>query len=407
MVSSIKKKTFFDKLYKGVEIVSDAAELLVHVSTKPRVLDFASIGLKILNSYKRHLKEEELNKDGYFIDNGWNYYHMGPYNQMLFDVSMSKSFKFERVDNGRSETSKEFVVDMYGLKVGWNKINNRVYGPYFENNSIEEIFKVFGRAVWETLGSNYCEIISKKSKLDSFVKENYCKSIDVNENMFVSETAISILKRAQAFIDQGHNRSVMIYGSPGSGKSTAMKYVASKIGGFILRINVNDLDDMFGDDLLLGVQLLKPNVLLIDDFDRVFKPESLLTSLEKLNQSIKLLMVSVNNVQRLDKAVIRPGRFDDLICLNEIDKKIQDELIGNNVPIEISEKLRKMPVAYISDFHKRREVLGLEEAISGVEELQNRINEVSANKVISKRKKPSNRNNKKVSRNKTKRNNKK
>ncbi len=370
-----KKKTWLNKLYKGLEIASDAADILVHIRAKPRLVDVASIGLKVVNSYKHHTTEEEKKeRTEYFYEEGWIHIELWDFRNYLYKIAISDRFEQERIDDGRNEKFKDIVVNMYGIKMGWHKLDNSVHGPWIENSSQREAaLAALGRAIWEDTGSCAIELVAKKPTLHEYGREAIFQVDNLKDDVYESEAANEILRRSKAFLDRDMNRSVMVYGPPGSGKSCAMRYVAREIGKHSLRINSNDLGNMYSEDLSLAIHLVKPEILIVDDFDRIFKPDGLLTSLEQFNSSIRLFMASVNNINSLDRAIIRPGRFDDIIHLTTIDKKIQDRLIGDGVPASVAAKLRKMPVAYIADFHKRKEVLGVKEAIAGVEDLQARI----------------------------------
>lgn len=377
-----KKKSFLDYIYKGVEIASDAADILVHVPAKPRLVDAASIGLKVLNSYKRHSVEEEKNKVHllYFHEHDWLYCDISGFRTFVYRLTMAGNFN-QKYMRGTDEDSKEkeVIIDLYGTKIGWHIRDTTLTGPWCEPGKRDEAIYAIGRAIWECLDTGACELISRRDKY-TYDHESSYKADNLQDNVYESNAAKEILNRTQAFVKAGYNRSVMIYGPPGSGKSCAMRYVARELGKHTLRINVSELDSMYSKDIVLAVDMLQPDVLLVDDFDRLFKPDKLLTNLERFNTSVKVLMASVNDMDRLDKAVIRPGRFDDIIKLTIIDRSIQDRLIGDGVPKNVAAKLRKMPVAFIEDFHKRREVLGLEQAIAGVEDLQDRVVELVSGK---------------------------
>lgn len=373
-----KKKQWIDKLYKGLEIASDAADILVHVRAKPRALDFASIGLKVVQSYKRHAEDEDKkDRDDFFEEEGWEFVDLWDYKMAIYRITMRDVFPQERMDDCKNDKRKDIVIDMYGLQVGWHISDTSVYGPYVATKEdSDRAFHIFGRAIWEFIGTGACEIVAKKATMYDYTREIAFRPDNLKDDVYESDAAKDVLRRSKAFIEAGYNRSIILYGPPGSGKSCAMRYVARHLGKHSLRISVNDLGNLYSNDIAMAIHLLQPDVLIVDDFDRLFKPDSLLQNLEQFNTNIKLFMASVNHIDSLDRAVIRPGRFDDIIPLTTIDKDIQDKLIGPDVPRDVANKLRKMPVAYIADFHKRKEVLGVEEAIKGVEDLQDRIVEV-------------------------------
>jgi len=352
------------KVKQLLAIADDVSEILIHLRDNPKPSDYASIVLKLLNSSTEHYDEW---RDDYFKN--WHQVEIWEYKKYLYDI-IKINHPTEIVQEKKDSTC--YVSDLYGIKIGW-VIDSGGYieGPYIENDDIEEqAFMAFGRMIWDFVGAN-AVVIAKKGKavrgdsMTIFMPDN-------NKNIYPSDAAEKILERSQSFIKKGYNRSIMLYGRAGTGKTSCMKYIAREIGKFSLRINVKDMDNLDSDDILIAIAMLRPDTLIIDDFDRVQRPDRFLSDLEKFNDTIKLIMVSVNNVSAFDDAVIRPGRFDDIIKLEKLDKTIIDKLIGE-VPESVYKRLSRLPIAYIGEFHKRREVLGEEEAIKEIEELESRI----------------------------------
>lgn len=367
---SIKNIKWKQKFRYFLEIASDASDVLIHLREKPKTTDYASIALKIANSWTHHSDKFKTRPF-----KGWNMVDLWEYKDFLYDIS-KRTFEHEVLQD--IEDHKAILMNIHGVEFGWDDFgaDSRVTGPYVRKDVPREVWmEALGKMVWAEVGSNSCEISKKKGVVeDDFGGGGVTVfKVDRQDNVHESKVAHSILDRSKLFLDKGYNRSIMLYGVPGTGKSSAMRFVAKEFGKYSLRISVGDLDHLSSEDMLLAIELLRPSTLMIDDFDRSINPTKFLTELEEFNNHVQLLMVSVNNIDRLDDAVVRPGRFDDVIEVDMLDSEIVDRLIGEDIPDDVRKRLRKLPIAFVVEFHKRREVLGLEKALEEVVDLEKRI----------------------------------
>lgn len=129
------------------------------------------------------------------------------------------------------------------------------------------------------------------------------------------------------YVDRGvpYRRGYMLYGPPGTGKSSAVVAIASALKMHISVLNL--MTRVLTDDSLINVLSNTPenSIILIEDIDCVFN-EDRSTNDEK-NNSItfsgllnaidgvsagegRVLFVTTNYVDRIDDALIRPGRID-------------------------------------------------------------------------------------------------
>nr|GAT56965.1 mitochondrial chaperone BCS1 [Mycena chlorophos] len=135
-----------------------------------------------------------------------------------------------------------------------------------------------------------------------------------------------------------HRRGYLLYGQPGTGKSTTVHALAGELGMqiFFLSLATPGIDDNTLGDLFDGVT--PHSILLIEDIDCAFpsrqthvevsvqgpgrptempSPRSAVTLAGLLNamdsvtsQEGRLLICTTNHIERLDPALIRPGRID-------------------------------------------------------------------------------------------------
>lgn len=146
----------------------------------------------------------------------------------------------------------------------------------------------------------------------------------------VAETLVADVdqfrSRKQWYTDRGipWRRGYLLYGPPGSGKSSIVFAMAShlKLDLAVLNLNLRRLSD---GDLQALLAAIPPNtILLIEDIDCVFQQREagkdkdnqitfsgLLNALDGVASSEgTLLFMTTNHVDQLDEALIRPGRCD-------------------------------------------------------------------------------------------------
>jgi chaperone BCS1 len=124
-----------------------------------------------------------------------------------------------------------------------------------------------------------------------------------------------------------YRRSYLFYGPPGNGKTSLVLALATK---FDLDVCVVTLVDMTDDDLLSAFSYTNPgDLLLIEDVDALFKSRTVDTSSPYEKQSAPatfsgmlnaldgitsaeghIIVMTTNFKNRLDPALLRPGRVD-------------------------------------------------------------------------------------------------
>lgn len=119
---------------------------------------------------------------------------------------------------------------------------------------------------------------------------------------------------------------ILLYAPPGYGKSfilrSFLKKVLNERGFTIIQLHQNAIVNVNLSQLLDSCKILFPCILFIEDMDLIFYDRKLgisstgeiLETLEGLYQAENVVILATsNNVDEMDKALLRPGRFDYLL----------------------------------------------------------------------------------------------
>lgn len=185
-----------------------------------------------------------------------------------------------------------------------------------------------------------------------------------------------IYEMLMKYLNKGYNRSIILDGQPGCGKSVAIRYIADRFSSetdkkIIHIISSDAFEDVASINQLIKVLDIK--IAIIDDFDRITESEHLLTQIEELRENLDLLFISTNHLDQMDGAVKRPGRFDQVIRFDDVlNKKEFVDRMGYQFEDDFIDRLTDLSIAGLCEFTKRVDVLGGEKAMDTFDDLENR-----------------------------------
>lgn len=127
------------------------------------------------------------------------------------------------------------------------------------------------------------------------------------------------LRSSQYYEDLGvpYRRGYLLHGPPGCGKSSYVMALAGELRLSICPLSLSSRG--LSDEALVGLLNTAPlrSIVLLEDIDRAFSADSHITMSGLLNaldgvaaQEGRLVFMTTNHVERLDDALIRPGRCD-------------------------------------------------------------------------------------------------
>lgn len=216
-------------------------------------------------------------------------------------------------------------------------------GPYMKKDDIQKFQKEFSALLWNKSNDRDLQLSMKRIKLQydvdwTFVLENigkpgdYISGTNTWKNLEKLSNRVSKLKKSEI------SRNILFYGPPGTGKTTLARNLARKLGqGKTLRIDIRAINEAGMNAIMTFVKFLNPHILLFDDIDRhIGQFVELLHFLEKSSDATSdmwvenmTIIATVNSVESLDPALLRPGRFDEVIQIDEPDDDTRAKIIDH------------------------------------------------------------------------------
>jgi len=351
------------KVKGALSVVTDIAHTVNEISGKPKAHNYAAVGTIALNRVASYFNfdptEDPTMKEPLFI----------PYEMRDFLRKITKQCPTEY--HG-SENSTLFQVSTVDGRVvifsgsGWD------VNMWFQAQNAEEheeaenkLIHALGRITWESMGSRV-EAISpdKTGAREDMV---YIKPWKAG-TILSSDQTRTLITRTQKFLKRGRSRSLLLYGVPGSGKSSMIRAIADEISGTVLFLDSTQLNNIDSKTLSFFLDYLAPDIVLIDDLDRTDKVSDLLSSIDRIRAACKLLMVTVNHLKKMDAAVTRAGRFDEWV---KVDRVLAPGDFIPGLNDKVLKEIDNWPIAFIEELKARMEVLGgenLEEELASLRE---------------------------------------
>ncbi len=194
---------------------------------------------------------------------------------------------------------------------------------------------------------------AKVKKNDSKRKTTFADVAGADEEKEEMAEIVDFLKAPQKFNELGARipKGVLLVGPPGTGKTLLARAVAGEAGVPFFSISGSDFVEMFVGvgasrvrDLFAEAKKNAPAIVFIDEIDAVGRQRGaglggghdereqtlnqLLVEMDGfgVNEGV-IVMAATNRPDILDKALLRPGRFDRQITVNYPDIKGREEIL--------------------------------------------------------------------------------
>lgn len=319
------------------------------------------------------VEDVEVWSDDYFNGDEWSLPYTRDFNAIVLRSISKYPYKTIR------STDDNYVirlVDLEGIKCGYtlNTKLNTIQSVYVDTGRLDEARDIIKRLLWQQFKDS--SIVMRQNKRiaanEDWNEGEVCFEPDDVIESKQSARATEYSTYLKKCIDAGVARSVMLYGPPGTGKSTMARTIVNMLNMRSFRIRVEDVNNLSNSTLFEAINIFQPDAIVLDDFDRSGSQAQLLETLEFFQRHVKLVIATVNDRNSLDEAILRPGRFDELVCIKQMDADVVRSVLGPEMQ-DAFDLVKDWPVAFIQEYAKRRRFMTKEEAIQSTEELVARV----------------------------------
>lgn len=249
--------------------------------------------------------------------------------------------------------------------------------------------------------------MSNMSKMDTVDSSKQIKFRDVAGNEEAKESLIDLvdfIKNPEVYNRFGARlpRGVLLYGSPGTGKTLLAKAMAGEAGVPFYAVSGSDFVQVYAGlgasrirELFKKAKEAGKSVIFIDEIDSLGKKRksgdnpsgseegdrtlnALLTEMSGFNDNEGIIVVAATNrIDILDEALLRPGRFDRQVEVSLPDVNGRYEILrlhSRNKPISQNVDLKKVALETVYFSGAKLENLMNESAIIAVKEKAKEIN---------------------------------
>ena len=157
----------------------------------------------------------------------------------------------------------------------------------------------------------------------------------------------------KGYLDRGISRSLIFCGLPGVGKTTLAQTIINQLDFRTLKFKYQT--GLNFSLMQFIIEVFKIDAVIIDDFDQVGDSVQMLEFLEIIKRKTKLVIGLANSLKKFHPAILRPGRFDQIVRVDCLEEQTIRDIMGD-LYSSYGQKVKKWPVAFINELCIRHEV---------------------------------------------------
>jgi cell division protease FtsH len=307
-------------------------------------------------------------------------------NDDTLDITLTDKTKLtaqKEAEAGLTETLRNYGVEPAALGAVPITIEDRANGRFWVSVLIPTILPILAMAIifWiifrQAKGGQGQAFSFGKAGIKLFASgEGAVTFKDVaglKEAKQELEEIVDFLKNPKKFIDMGARipRGVLLMGSPGTGKTLLARAVAGESHVPFFHISASEFVEMFVGvgasrtrDAFQTAKKAAPAILFIDEIDAVGRQRGtgmggghdereqtlnqILVEMDGFERDTQVIVLAATNrADVLDEALLRPGRFDRRVLLDNPDINDREAILalhGKDKPLEKTVDLRKVAV---------------------------------------------------------------
>lgn len=335
---------------------------------KPSVYSYLSTGLKCKEHYDLIFKKDELD---FFLNDKWESFSC--YECRVPIAALIENLFGKKIKLFRASREKDYsihVVNFENFDLGWISRTQHIDSMFISTGKQKEAYDFIGKCLWVS-GNSKSLFLGLNKSGGGYNPPTFLFYADTACDKFINSKQVKKYSEyVKKFLAAGYGKSLLFYGKPGTGKSNLSRGLAASLGMRSLR--VKDLNEIKNRALTEAIKLLDPDVILLEDIDHLYSYDvsTLLEKIEDFNLRKKCLLATANEVSKINSALLRPGRFDELKEIKTLDREELEELVQDPEVLEI---VKDYPVAFINEVLKRISAVGKEEALKEIEDIKSRI----------------------------------
>jgi chaperone BCS1 len=299
--------------------------------------------------------------------------------KFIQQYNRNRKFRTFKLNNGRWGSNVDFDLSLgYGTHLIWYKRSFLFINYTKEKESLSSNLKEIivltklgrSRKLFDDMIQGIKDTRKQKKDTIAFHKmgeDCWCFIRDLKKRPFktlfiekqkkdlILNSLNKFTNKEQWYINSGipYQLGILLYGSPGTGKTSLIKCLASHLNYAIYYLSPSKL----GSIEKAFSTISEKSIIVIEDIDTnsivskrtkkgkskeqtdIFEGFSLLNLSDILNSLDglanvhgRILIGTTNHIKTLDKALIRPGRFDLLLELNYVNKEVLKQFFDHYYP---------------------------------------------------------------------------
>ena len=188
-----------------------------------------------------------------------------------------------------------------------------IYIPNTADDSEEKalFFRAVGKMLFEQRSGKFFSIDWSNDKHTFLVEP-----LKFPDRLYKGE-ALNYIEDWKRFMASGIRRCVCLQGDPGTGKSTLTRTAAMQLNRRTVQVTSEAFRRMQFTHWKTMISLISPEVLILDDIDRIYDLDEYLNRFEDAYYKVPLTLFTSNDLEEIPDAFKRPGRIDQILLLGD------------------------------------------------------------------------------------------